>query len=209
MTGSASVLFTVAAMWFAAVVTPGPNFLVTTRTALLQSRTRGVQAALGVASGAVVWGFLGGVLRHPRALRRSALAPPRPAPGGSAYLVFLGARMLLASFKRGTIDEVAREPRAGSAFRLGLVTTFANPQSALSTASMFAASLPSNPSLALGFEAVGVMAAISATWYGLVALVLSAAGAAGYFTKLRRWVDRAAGLALVGFGARLAVGGER
>jgi len=40
---SASVLLTIALLWFATAVAPGPNFVVTTRTAVLHDRATGVR----------------------------------------------------------------------------------------------------------------------------------------------------------------------
>lgn len=205
MTYRSSILMTIAAMWLAAVVTPGPNFLVTTRTALLQSRSRGVQTALGVASGAVAWGLAGFFGIH-------ALFVAVPwlylalRFGGSLYLLILGAQMLLGSFRAKEGANLSTAAPTGAAFSVGLFTTLANPQSALSTASLFAATLPPRPPLMLGLEAVGIMTVISTTWYVLVALALSASAAGTYFMKLRPWVDRLAGLAFLGFATRLAAG---
>lgn len=56
---SASVLLAIALLGFATAVAPGPNFVVTTRTALLHDRATGVRIALGNACGTSIWG-LGG-----------------------------------------------------------------------------------------------------------------------------------------------------
>jgi threonine/homoserine/homoserine lactone efflux protein len=92
-----------------------------------------------------------------------------------------------------------------SAVLLGLVTSLANPQSALSVASLFAATLPPQPSIALGIGAAAVMTAVAITWYGFVACVLTIRPAAAMFARLRRWIDRVAGLAFLGFGTKLAL----
>jgi threonine/homoserine/homoserine lactone efflux protein len=38
-----------------AVMSPGPSFLITARTAVAQSRADGVKVALGLGAGTVVW----------------------------------------------------------------------------------------------------------------------------------------------------------
>src|SRR3954463_895770 len=38
-----------------AVISPGPSFLITARTAVAQSRTDGVKVALGLGTGTVLW----------------------------------------------------------------------------------------------------------------------------------------------------------
>jgi threonine/homoserine/homoserine lactone efflux protein len=205
MPHAAPVLLAIGLLWSAAVIAPGPNFLITTRTALVDSRAAGVQTAFGIACGAVVWGSAGFFGVH-------ALFTLTPwlyldlKLGGSAYLVLLGIRFCRNSFRaEAAADHDELMLSRGSAFWRGLLTSIANPQTALSTAGLFAATLPARPSLLLGLGAITVMAMIAVVWYGLVACVLTVRPAAAAFARIRRWIDRIAGLALIGLGAKLAV----
>jgi threonine/homoserine/homoserine lactone efflux protein len=47
-----SALLSVATLWILAVVTPGPNFLVTARLSVGQSRREGLRAVAGIGVGA-------------------------------------------------------------------------------------------------------------------------------------------------------------
>ncbi len=205
MTQAASVLAAIAVLWFAATLVPGPDFLVTTRVALTHSRRIGLRTVLGIACGTCLWGLAGFFGIH--ALFRAApwlyLALKL---GGGVYLMLLGARLILDSFARGPADRSGARPglSEAGAFRLGLVTNIANPKAALFTASLFAATLPADAPLTLGFAAAALMTLIALTWYGLVAWALTTPRAAIAFTRLRRWIDRGAGLAFIGFGTALA-----
>jgi threonine efflux protein len=205
MTQTASVLLTIALLWSATAVAPGPNFFLTTRAALLKSRATGVHTALGIALGSSIWGLCGFFGIH----TLFTLAPWLYLVlkiVGSIYLIAIGGRYLVNSFRPDTAFPAM--PRATSrvaAVRLGVVTSLANPQSALSTASLFAATLPPHPSLWLGAGAIAVMTAVAIIWYGFVACVLTIGPAAAAFARLRRWIDRVAGLAFLGFGTRLAL----
>ncbi|HLY90368.1 MAG TPA: LysE family transporter [Acetobacteraceae bacterium] len=205
MPQTASVLLTIALLWSATAVAPGPNFFLTTRTALLKSRATGVQTALGIACGSSIWGLCGFFGIH----TVFTLAPwlyLALKVGGSIYLIAIGGRYLVNSFRPVTAVPVMPQPTSTvAAVRLGMVTSLANPQSALSTASLFAATLPPHPSLWLGAGAITVMTAVAAIWYGFVACVLTMRPAAAAFARLRRWIDRVAGLAFLGFGTRLAL----
>jgi threonine/homoserine/homoserine lactone efflux protein len=133
MLHAAPVLLTIGVLWSAAVVAPGPNFVITTRSALLGSREAGVRTALGIAGGAAVWGVSGFFGVH----ALFALAPWLYLGlkfGGSFYLVLLGAKYVRNSFRpvMTAASLVPPTPR-GSAIRLGFLTSIANPQSALST----------------------------------------------------------------------------
>jgi threonine/homoserine/homoserine lactone efflux protein len=202
---AATILLTIALLWFAAAVAPGPNFFLTTRTALLKNRAAGIQTALGIACGATIWGLAGFFGVH----TLFALAPRLYLLlklGGSAYLIVLGAKFLIGSSRAGEQCENApRRTSSPSAMRMGVFTSVCNPQSALSTTSLFAAALPAHPSIGLGLSAVFVMTAVAATWYIFVACVLTIRPAAAAFMRIRHWVDRIAGLAFLGFGAKLAL----
>lgn len=49
------------------------------------------------------------------------------------------------------------------------------------------------------------MATIAAAWYGAIVCILTTPRAATAFTGFRHWIDRLAGLAFIGFGARLTL----
>jgi threonine/homoserine/homoserine lactone efflux protein len=202
---SPSVLLTIALLWFATAVAPGPNFVVTTRTALLHDRATGVRIALGIACGTSIWG-LGGFFGVHALFTLAPWLHLALKLGGSTYLMVLGIKYFASSFRAEPPPAMRmRAMSTRSAVLLGLVTSLANPQSALSVASLFAATLPPQPSIALGIGAAAVMTAIAVTWYGFVACVLTIRPAAAVFARLRRWIDRIAGLAFLGFGTKLAL----
>lgn len=203
MVSAAPILLTIALLWFATAVAPGPNFLVTTRTALRTDRATGLKTTLGIACGTAVWGLAGFFGVH----ALFSLAPWLYwglKLGGSLWLMVIGARYLLGSFREQPMDvHVARSN--GSAVFLGFFTSIANPQSALSTTSLFAATMPPQPTIALGLGAVAVMTLVAISWYGFVACALTTRPAAAAFMRLRRWIDCVAGLAFLAFGTRLAL----
>jgi threonine/homoserine/homoserine lactone efflux protein len=58
MSVSSSDLFTLASIGLVqlmAVISPGPSFLITARTAVARSRMDGVKVALGLGAGTVIW----------------------------------------------------------------------------------------------------------------------------------------------------------
>ena len=202
MANDAPILLTIALLWFATAVAPGPNFLVTTRTALRTDRATGLKTTLGIACGTAMWGLAGFFGVH----ALFTLAPWLYVGlklGGSLWLMGIGVKYLLGSFRAEPVAVLP--PRSSrSAVFLGFLTSIANPQSALSTTSLFAATMPPQPSIALGIGAVAVMTAVAIIWYGFVALALTTRPAAAAFLRLRRWIDRVAGLAFLAFGTKLA-----
>jgi threonine/homoserine/homoserine lactone efflux protein len=143
---------------------------------------------------------------------------------GASYLVVTGFRLILNSrgpaatrtrpISQGPISSspisqgptsLGRTFSARAGFRIGLVTCLANPRSALSVASIFAAALPAHPSATLGAFAVALMVVISVTWYTCVAYLFTTGFMAAAYDRLRRWIDRTAGVLLIWFGAKLAL----
>ena len=155
-------LLSVAALWTAAVVTPGPNFLVTARLAVGQTRVAGLQAVMGIGIGTAIWAAAGFFGVHGLFAAVPWMYAVLKTLGG-IYLLFLGVRLVWNSGLVGDAGgPVPEGSRSGlSAFRLGLVTNLANPKSALFVTSVFAAAMPDNPPLVLGLMAMAVMVAIS------------------------------------------------
>ena len=199
-------LLTVASIWLVAAVSPGPNFLLTAQIAAAQSRTRGLAAVAGIALATAVWGVCG--LLGVQALFTAApWAYVALKIAGALYLVLMGLRLIANARRRAqaTADLRGALPTPARAFWVGLVTSLANPRSALSVASLFAAALPPDPAPAIGITAIVLMIAISAAWYAFVVYLFASGIVANTYARLRHWVDRVAGCILVLFGVKLAM----
>lgn len=201
-----TLLLSVATLWALAVVSPGPNFLMTARLAIARSRRAGLEAVSGIALGTVFWAAAGCF-----GVRTLFLAAPWMywliKAIGALYLIFVGGQLLWSSRRANggfNLRLVDGRPKI-SPFQLGLLTTLANPRSAVSVASIFATAMPSHPSLMLSISVMMVMVAISVCWYTLIACLFAAPTLADGYQRFRRWVDRIAGGCLVAFGAKLAV----
>ena len=208
---SIAILAPVAVLWAMAAVSPGPNFVMTAQLAITRSRRDGLMAVAGIGVGTVIWGFAGCF-----GVQALFVAAPWLYAGlklaGAAYLVGMGLRLIWQSFgTRGASDGPSdasggqATPRRRSAFVLGLVTTIANPRSAVSVASIFATTMPAEPPLGLSVMVIAVMVAVSVAWYTTVALLFTLGGLAGAYRRGRRWIDRITGACFVAFGARLAI----
>ncbi|WP_428483798.1 LysE family transporter [Rhodopila sp.] len=197
------VLGALAVLWLAALVAPGPDFLLVIRLSITQGRAAAISAALGIAAGIAAWGVAGFF-----GIRAMFVASPwlyvAFKVGGGAYLMLLGFRLLVSSWRPTVSRHQATGPGpVGHPFRLGLLTNLANPKAPLFVSSLFAATLPAHSPAMLGVAAVGLMFALTVIWYVLVARVLTIRRVADAFGRARRWIDRAAGLAFIGFGTRL------
>jgi threonine/homoserine/homoserine lactone efflux protein len=178
------------------IVTPGQDTALTIRNTLLGGRRGGVVTAAGVATGQATWALAAAaglaaliVASEPAFLALRVV--------GAAYLVWLGARSLVAAWRGAPSGRV---PRAGrrAPFRQGVLSNLGNPKMAVFFTSLlpqFATSFPSL--LAHGV----VFAAMTFAWLTFVAHI------GNTLRRLRRVVEAVTGVVLVALGLRLA--GER
>lgn len=184
---------------------PGPNFFNTAQLAASCSRKHGVVAALGVATGTVLWGLAGGLGIKSLFSAAPTLYLTFKIAGG-CYLIYLG----LKQFKRkpATVPG-ANDPLSGagrtllSAYGRGFVGNMTNPKAALFVATIFATAMPASPPPMLLALAVLTMASLSFSWYCSVALLFASRRVAGAYERSRKWLDRFAGSCYLLFGAHL------
>lgn len=200
-------LLTLGGVMLLACISPGPDFLAVSSLAL-GSRRAGLGAALGVACGCVLWATLA-VFGLGVVLMRIGWVYSLVRLAGAAYLVWLGARMLLsaahpASPALAAPAAPAQEERR-SAFRRGLLVNASNPKAAVFFGSLFVTILPVGAPGWVQCATVAVVAAVSALWFTTLALMFSAGRVRACYGRIRRPVDALTGAALVGLGARLAL----
>jgi threonine efflux protein len=203
-----SLILSVGILWALAVISPGPNFLMTVRLSITRSRRDGILAVAGIGVGTVIWG--GAACFGIQAL--FVVAPWMYWTlklSGASYLIVMGIKLIWSS-RRGTRREPIQNGHAKSrtsAFWLGVATTVTNPRSAISVASIFATTMPAHPSGALGLLVIATMVFVSVVWYSIVAYLFALRRLAAAYQRGRRWIDRLAGACFILFGARLAAEG--
>ncbi len=194
-----AMMTSVAAMWLVAVAIPGPNFFAIARLAAGRGRAEAMAGVAGIGLGSLCWALTGLFGLHALVTLAPALYAALQLIG-ALYLILQGSRILADSL-RPQRSPGARE--TGPAFRMGLLTSLSNPKSALLVGSLFAALLPPDAPLRLGLATVAEMLAISVLWYTALACTIAARPVAAAYARARRWLDRLAGVILIGFGARL------
>ena len=208
---------------------PGSDMALVLRSVVANGRRAGLVTALGVCSGLTVHASAA-ALGISTLLAASATAFTTLKLLGGAYLVFLGARMIVTTWRRGRGDPgdsaaaVGREEhplastRVGAvrhpgstgggdaaAFATGFVTNVLNPKVAvfyLTILPQFVS--PGDPVLRTCLLLGGIHIAMGLVW--LSAYVWLLGRIAGVLTRprVRRAVERVTGGLLVGLGLRLA-----
>lgn len=191
-------------------VTPGPDTAYIVGRSVAQGRGAGLMSALGISAGCCVHA-LACAFGLTALLAASAAAFMVIKLVGAAYLIYLGARMILA--RQAAAPAGAEAARATAAkplrqlFMQGFWTNVLNPKVVLFFVSFFPQFVSADsPHKALAFLALGsVFLVMSTVWSCIVAWV--AGSVAQRFSGkpgVRKWLDRTVGSAFVGLGLRLA-----
>lgn len=184
---------------------PGPSFVMVARTAASAGRSNGLNAALGMGLGALL--FAAASLLGLNAL---FLAVPALYVGlkvvGGLYLAYLGVRIWRGAaqpFEADSATPQQAKSRKGYLF-LGLATQVSNPKTAIVYSSVIAAFLPATPSIQFNLLVVVLVFFIEAGWYAVVATVLSSVTPRNAYLRFKTWIDRSAGGVMGALGLKLA-----
>ena len=193
-------LLSIGAIQLMAVISPGPSFLITARTAVAQSRGDGIKVALGLGAGTVIWSaaaLLG--------LNAVFHAVPVLFMGmkiaGALFLLYI-AWMIFAHAAEPLKIEGGGEV-AGNPFVKGFLTQIANPKVAVFFGSIFIAMLPAQVPLWMTVALILIVSFNEVWWYSAVALFFGAGPVRAFYLRAKAWIDRITGLFLGALGLRL------
>ena len=183
-----------------AVISPGPSFLITARTAVAHSRLDGFKVALGLGAGTVIWS--------------SAALLGLNAVFHAVPMLFMGMKVAGALFLlyiAFMIFRHAAEPlkieggsdAVGNPFVRGFLTQITNPKVAVFFGSIFIAMLPANVPLWMTLALIAIVSFNEVWWYTVVALFFGSGPVRRFYLRAKVWIDRITGLFLGGLGLRL------
>ncbi|GID15902.1 LysE family translocator [Actinocatenispora rupis] len=188
-------------------LTPGLDTALVLRAALREGRARAFATALGVGTGALLWGVAAAV-GVSALLTASHLAYLVLRYAGAAYLGWLGGKMLWSSFRTPAADTVPPPATggAGRAYARGVLTNLLNPKVGVFYIALLPQFLPPHTAhLPMGLLLAAVHDAEGMVWFTVLICVARLARRVLDRVAVRRWIDRVTGTVLVAFGVRLAV----
>ncbi|MEV4259187.1 LysE family translocator [Spirillospora sp. NPDC049652] len=206
---------------FLIAMVPGPSTVVIVQRAAREGRRAGMATVLGNETGVLAWG-LAAALGLSALLVASRVAYDTLRIAGAAVLLWFGLRALWQSRRAATTatstatTETATgnlaetEPPAGTrgaarCYRQGVVTSFANPKAGVFAVSFLPQFVPDGASVPLTLVALSVLwALVDLVWYTPIVWLAGGAGRVLRRPRVRRVLERASGVVLVGFGLRLA-----
>lgn len=203
-TSDLSTLASIGLVQLLAVISPGPSFLITARTAVVQSRADGVKVALGLGAGTVIWSsaaLLGlNVIFHAVPMLFIAMKI-----AGALFLLWIAYQIFLHA-----ADPIEIETSKGEVlpnpFVKGFLTQISNPKVAVFFGSIFIAMLPSDVPVWMMMALIGIVTFNEVWWYTVVALFFGAGPVRQFYIRAKVWIDRVTGLFLGVLGLRLLWG---
>ena len=189
------------------IVTPGPDTALIVRNALRAGSKAASLSAFGVGFGSAVWAAAS-VLGMAVLLESSDLAFTTFKLAGAAYLVYLGLRSLIGTFRQDAAK--APEPdstkpmSASTAFLQGLLNNLLNPKAGAIFATVMPQFIEPHDSVTRLILMVASYDAMVITWLCGYALVVSRARRSGIGARVGKGVERLTGTVMIGLGVRLA-----
>jgi len=201
-------LIAVALFTILAVISPGADFAMVTRSSYAQGRKAGLAAAAGIALGVQVH-VLYTVLGIAVIISQSPTLFLAMKMVGAGYLVYLGYKSL-TNTTRISLDGLAHSKvSVASALRTGFLTNALNPKTMLFVVSAYTQVVQPGSPLAMDFACGAFMSFAHWVWFSLVAVFFSNHLLRRAMIERQVVVDRIIGVALIGLGFAVAVAGVR
>ncbi|MDL5199715.1 LysE family translocator [Streptomyces sp. ALI-76-A] len=185
-------------------VIPGPDMAVVTKRAIASGRAEALRTAAGITTGLLVWGVFT-VVGLAAILAASAEAYFVVKILGASYLVFLGVQDLWQSRRSAPRTAELKATGSGRAYLTGLTTNVLNPKIAVFYTGLLPTLAPHGLPSAVGMGLLVLLhAALTLTWLGSYAYLVSRVRSVFERPCVRRLLDRVTGVVLIGFGVRVA-----
>jgi threonine/homoserine/homoserine lactone efflux protein len=187
-------------------VTPGPDMAVVTRNALAHGRRGVFLTTTGIALALAIW-ITATAVGLSAIVRASSELLLGLKLIGAAYLAYLGIRTLIESRRRPD-DLLAGTPPAAPAhviFRQGFLSALSNPKLGVFFVTFLPQFVMPGQELLPRLLLLGlIFAVIGWLWMNVYGLLVTRIRDFITAPRVRQWMERIAGVVLLGFGARLA-----
>ncbi|WP_320151500.1 LysE family transporter [uncultured Tolumonas sp.] len=188
-----------------AAASPGPDFALVSRQALLQGRRAGLWVSLGIALG------LGIHIAYSAAGLATLIAHSTMWMNaikliGGSYLLYLGYQGIRAKAQSGIIANepaVIMDVAAHHLVGKGFLCNALNPKAPIYFLSLFTIVLsPNLPASTLVIYGVWIML-LQLFWFSLITLFFSQPTIRRRFLAISHWIDRVFGVAMMGLGLKV------
>jgi threonine/homoserine/homoserine lactone efflux protein len=191
-------------------ITPGVDTAMVLRSSTSSGPRAGAAAAFGICSGLLVWG-VGAAFGLTALLAASAVAFTAVKWVGAAYLVYLGAKLLVKP--RAALDKASpglgdadRKGGTAGALRRGFLTNILNPKVGVFYVTFLPQFIPHGVSVAAFTLLLAVVhVLLTLAWFSLLIALTVPLGRFLAKPRVVKALDRLTGGVFVAFGAKLAL----
>jgi threonine efflux protein len=207
-------LFTLALLYLAALLIPGPNMILLTHTAASVSRRAAVATALGISVGTLMWVAIA-VFGMKSIFDAAPVLQTALRLVGGLYLLYLAWGLMRDVWRRpATVNRSSNDAEQNatdtnadlhstSFFRRGLLTNATNPKSLAFWSSVAVVSINPKASLAIQLASVALVAIMGLAWHVGIAFLFSTAPAQRAYLRVKPVLSIITSIIMAVFGARL------
>lgn len=202
-----TLFFIIGVVHLLALISPGPDFVFVSQTAVSRSRAQAICGVVGITLGIAIWAALALLGLH-LVLARMAWLQRLVMLAGGLYLIWLGLKLLLAGWHGAGEFSPTVAPAQGRlrSLRTGLLTNLANPKAMVYFASVFSAFVGNGATRATRWELWLLVVVESLAWFSVVAALFALPAMRWGYQRVARWIDGGAGAVFILFGVYLALG---
>jgi len=203
------LLTTIAAINLAAVISPGPDFILAVRNSLRYSRKTGIYTAIGFGLGIsvhILYCMAGLAL----IISKSILLFSIIKYLGAVYLIYIGIKSITAKSSKLKIGEIQKKQDISplSAIKMGFLTNILNPKATLFYLGLFTFVIQPDTPLLVLTAASSIMVATIIGWFSLVAIFFGNKHIRKAYEKIQGTVNKTLGGFLILLGINVAIARE-
>jgi len=205
MSNDLITIATVAVLYAAVVVSPGPNFALISRLAISGAARAAHGATLGLALAATLYAVLS-MTGLAMVLSRIGWLTESVQVAGGLFLIYLGFQSWLrpnASKPRSLV--LSSDDTFARGLRLGVLINLSNPKAIAFFVSLYAVAIPADTGLCTKTAILLIGFGLEILWYGIVVAILSTGPTRALYNRFGVWFERTLGTVLVLFGIQLIV----
>ena len=197
--------FSISLLIILVAISPGPDFAVVTKNSLLFSRRDGIYTALGVSVSLLVHAVycISGLAII---ISQSLLVFSIIKYMGASYLIYIGAKGLLAKRRPISLDEASSKLTITrlQAFYQGLLCNLLNPKAIIFLLAFFTLVVKPGSSLLLEIVYGLEIAVIHMLWFTGLSMMITHTAIKIHLNRIQFYIVKTMSAVLVAFGIRIA-----
>jgi len=202
--------FLLIGIFFLALMSPGPDFVVAVRNSIVYSRLSGVMTAFGFAVGVAVHVTLA-LVGIVAIIAGSTLLFSMLKYIGAAYLFYMGIQALRSKgfdedkVRNRNFEKKNKPFSPIKSFMSGFITNVFNPKATIFFLAIFSQFIGPEVSVSIQILYAGTCVTMTFLWFSFVSIVLTYPPIRTRFMRATKWLDRVCGVLLIGLGIKLAL----